>query len=206
MKRGGNHSRRGIDIEDCIAFHGHLCPGLSLGFKAAQALLSALEVNQAEDEELVAVVETDACGADALQVMTGCTFGKGNLIFKDYGKHAYTLASRKSGRAFRACPKPGTFNPGAEHTTLFQKIQADQATGEEKERFKTLQRQTSDRISGMQAEEIFTIKEVSLELPAKARIIMSEVCSTCGEPVRADYLTVTGGMKRCRQCSSQGHL
>nr|WP_279383444.1 FmdE family protein [Methanobacterium formicicum] len=23
---------------------------------------------------------------DAIQVITGCTFGKGNLIFKDYGK------------------------------------------------------------------------------------------------------------------------
>jgi len=35
--------------------------------------------NRAEDEEIVAVVETDACGADAIQVRTGCTFGKGNF-------------------------------------------------------------------------------------------------------------------------------
>ncbi len=35
---------------------------------------------RAVDEEIVAVVETDACFSDAVQVMTGCTFGKGDFI------------------------------------------------------------------------------------------------------------------------------
>jgi hypothetical protein len=44
-------------------------------------------------------VENDSCAVDAVQVMTGCTFGKGNLIFRDYGKQAYTFMSRATGKA-----------------------------------------------------------------------------------------------------------
>jgi formylmethanofuran dehydrogenase subunit E len=56
--------------------------------------MNALGVSRSDDEELVAVVESDACGVDALQCVSGCTFGKGNLIFRDLGKHAYNLYSR----------------------------------------------------------------------------------------------------------------
>jgi len=80
------------DWQKCIEFHGHTCPGLAIGFQAARVLMERLGVLRAPDEELVAIVETDACGADAIQVMTGCTFGKGNFVFKDYGKHAFSLS------------------------------------------------------------------------------------------------------------------
>src|SRR4030066_84072 len=102
--------RRGVDRENfldqdfqrCVVFHAHICPGLAIGFRAAKAGLGWLEENRAEDEELVAIVETDACGADAIQVLTGCTFGKGNFLYRDYGKQAFTLFVRKSGRGVRA--------------------------------------------------------------------------------------------------------
>ncbi len=88
------------DFARCIQFHGHTCPGLAIGFKAAVALMGRLGVNRAPDEELIAIVETDACGADAIQVMTGCTFGKGNFVFKNYGKHASSLMDRKKKKAY----------------------------------------------------------------------------------------------------------
>jgi hypothetical protein len=60
-------------------FHGHLCAGLTIGIRAAQVALREIGPHSA-DEEVVAVVETDMCAVDATQVLTGCTFGKGNLI------------------------------------------------------------------------------------------------------------------------------
>ena len=72
-------------IEETIRFHGHSCPGLALGIRAAEVALK--ESERAPDEEVVAVVETDMCGVDAIQYLTGCTFGKGNLIHLDYGKN-----------------------------------------------------------------------------------------------------------------------
>ena len=50
-------------------------------------------------------MENDSCAVDAIQVVTGCTFGKGNLIFFDFGKQSYTFASRDSGEAVRVSMK-----------------------------------------------------------------------------------------------------
>ena len=105
------NEREGMNAtyDDLIAFHGHSCPGLAIGYRMANAALSFLSQGRAADEELVAIVENDACGVDALQYLTGCTFGKGNLIFKDYGKNVYTLYCRKSRKgvrvAFNVCPQ-----------------------------------------------------------------------------------------------------
>jgi formylmethanofuran dehydrogenase subunit E len=49
----------------------------------ATAAMESLEMFRAKDEELVAIVENDACGVDALQCVAGCTLGKGNLLFRD---------------------------------------------------------------------------------------------------------------------------
>ena len=46
------------------------------------------------------------CGVDAIQFLTGCTFGKGNLIHKDYGKMVFSFYDRWKGTGFRMllCP------------------------------------------------------------------------------------------------------
>lgn len=72
------------DLREAIQFHGHLCPGLALGYRVAKAALRELKAERPRDEELVAIVENDSCAADAIQFITGATFGKGNLIFRDY--------------------------------------------------------------------------------------------------------------------------
>ena len=50
MARGPTFSSQ--NLEKRIAFHGHICPGLG--------------VESAGDEELLAFVENDACGAGAI--------------------------------------------------------------------------------------------------------------------------------------------
>jgi formylmethanofuran dehydrogenase subunit E len=67
----------------------------------ATAAMESLELFRAEDEELVAIVENDACGVDALQCVAGCTFGKGNLMFRDYGKQVYTIYCRSTRSGIR---------------------------------------------------------------------------------------------------------
>jgi len=42
-----------------------------------------------------------ADGGRGIQYVAGCTAGKGNLIFRDYGKHVYTFYHRKTGRGIR---------------------------------------------------------------------------------------------------------
>ena len=87
-------------VQQIIEFHGHMCPGLAMGIRAAEVALAEIGPHSG-DEEVVAIVETDMCSVDAIQFLTGCTFGKGNLIHHDFGKNAYTFVRRSDGRAVR---------------------------------------------------------------------------------------------------------
>lgn len=184
----------------CVDFHGHECPGLAIGFRAARAAMEWLMENRAEDEELVAIVETDACGADAIQVLTGCTFGKGNFHYLDYGKQAFTLLGGKSGRGVRVCLRPGALEPTQRHRQLMERIRGSQATREEQEEFDRLHQQKSREILEKPLEELFSLKEISQNLPPKARIEPSKECQVCGEPVMASKVQVRAGKEICRSC------
>src|SRR4030043_647719 len=87
-------------IEKTITFHGHSCPGLAIGIRAAE--LAFQKLDYPDPDNLVAIVETDMCGVDAIQFLTGCTFGKGNLIHKDFGKMAFNFYDRSKKIGFRA--------------------------------------------------------------------------------------------------------
>jgi len=88
-------------LKKCIEFHGHLCPGLVYGYLVAKEGINLLKLKRSKDEEVVVISENDSCAVDALQVLLGTSTGKGNLIFKDYGKNAYTILNRSQKRAFR---------------------------------------------------------------------------------------------------------
>jgi formylmethanofuran dehydrogenase subunit E len=120
------------EFKRCSEFHGHICPGLSIGFRAAKAAMESLKEIRAEDEEIVAIVETDACSADAVQVLTGCTFGKGNFIFKDHGKMVLTLLSRNTGEGVRVAMKPGIFKHDKTHQKLLAKVMRGNADENDK--------------------------------------------------------------------------
>lgn len=93
-------SRQKISWEQAVDFHGHICMGLATGYRVAEAAWQIFGERDI-DEEIVAIVETDNCSIDAIQVILGCTLGKGNLIFRDYGKQAYTFIRRKDKKAIR---------------------------------------------------------------------------------------------------------
>ncbi len=190
-------------FKKCAEFHGHVCPGLAIGFKAAQALMAHMGVTQSPDEELVAIVETDACGADAIQVMTGCTLGKGNLILKNYGKNAFSLADRKRGKVFRVCLRSDAIVLDPEHLALFEKIRKGEAKAEEIERFEQLREKRLKEILEVDTDTLFTIEEIEADIPHKARIVESAVCDQCGEPTMVDLLQERNGQKICIPCAQR---
>lgn len=191
---------KGEEFQRCAQFHGHVCPGLSVGFRAAKVAMERLKEGRAEDEEVVAIVETDACSADAVQVLTGCTFGKGNFIYKDYGKMALTLLSRKTGEGVRVAMLQGPATPKKEHFDLLQKVMRGEASQEEKADFQALHAQRSREILEMPIDSLFSIKKVKGDLPLKARIEPSEPCDWCGEPTMRSKLLDQDGQRVCRRC------
>ncbi len=188
------------DFRKCADFHGHICPGLSIGYKAAKLAMERLKETHADDEEIVAVVETDACSADAVQVLTGCTFGKGNLIYKDYGKMALTLLSRKTGQGVRVVLRSGAFTPDEAQLKFLRTVMNGEADEEGKKLFRELHLQRSRDILEMHPDEFMVVKTVQMELPARARMEPSEPCSRCGEPTMRTKLETIDGRKLCRGC------
>ena len=189
-----------LDIEGVRKFHGHSCPGLTIGIRAAELALREIGPHAA-DEEVVAIVETDNCSVDAIQYLTGCTFGKGNLIYRDYGKNAYTFIRRSDGKAIRIALRPDALGtPDEEREQLFRKVLVGTATEEEQARSAILRAQQVDDVLAMPLEVLFDIQDVDPVIPEKARIHGSMICTGCGEKVMETRARLLGGVPYCIPC------
>lgn len=188
-------------FQKCVEFHGHLCPGLAFGFQAAMAGMNFISETRAQDEEIVAIVETDACGTDAIQVITGCTFSKGNFIFKDYGKTAFTFVSRNSGKGVRIAKKyyPEPFWENR-HQELIKIIRGNKAGKADHDEFWELHRAKAMEILEQEPEHLFSIAGITVPMPPKAKIEPSHQCNRCKEPTMASKLIQTDGCFFCQGC------
>ena len=169
-------------VKQATDFHGHWCPGLAIGIRAAEWALK--EMGKTPDEEIVAVVETDMCGVDAIQSLTGCTFGKGNLIHKDYGKSAFTFYRRQDGKAARLVARPDLY--GEARVTLgrlHKKMQGEGLTEEEEKVWHETREAIAKRIMESELEALFKIEQPVDPAPKNARIVSSLICESCGESV-----------------------
>ena len=190
------------DFKRCEAFHGHVCGGLAIGYVAAKAGLAWLREKRALDEELVAIVETDACCVDAIQVLTGCTFGKGNLIYRDYGKMGFTFFNRRSGQGVRLAMRQDVFRVNERQIELFKKMRSGSITDEEKVQLRALGEQRTSEVLDTRAEDLFNLTAVSAGMPDKAPIEPSKPCAHCGEPTMSSRLVSLDGQMVCRECAA----
>jgi len=186
-----------------IDFHGHMCPGLALGVRAAEVGLAEIGPHGA-DEEVVAIVETDMCAVDAIQFLTGCTFGKGNLVHRDHGKNAYTFVRRSDGRAVRVSMRAGgagALDPAWK--ALFAKVRSHTASAEDRQQFFAMQQDRSERVLAAPLEELYDVLEADVEAPPPARILESVECASCGEPTMETRVRRLDGRELCQQCFEQ---
>ena len=190
-------------VQKTVAFHGHMCPGLSIGIRAAEVALRDIGPH-AHDEEVVAVVETDMCGVDAIQSLTGCTFGKGNLIHLDYGKNAFTFYRRSDGKGIRLVTRPDAFGePDPEWEALRERLGDEGLTPEERERFWELHAARSQQILDIPLDELFELQEPQRDLPHRARVMDSVACEVCSEQVMETRTRRFEGKTLCIPCFTQ---
>jgi len=191
--------------------HGHFCPYVALGVRAGLVALKALGIEQNLGmEEVVAIVETNNCFSDGIQVVTGCTFANNALIYRDLGKTAVTVA-RRDGTALRVALRADygqSFDSRyPEAAALFQKIIAErqEPTPEEQEQLMRLWAETSARQLEVPEEELFTVQPLQIELPSYAPIFASITCAVCGESVMETRARVRGGKQVCIPCAAASH-
>jgi len=160
--------------KSCVDFHGHSCGGLSIGYKASLYAMELLDISFADNEQVVCISENDACGVDAVQVMLGCSIGKGNLLFHMTGKQAFSFYNRKTGKSVRLVLKPKPLGMTKEESFRYYQDTA--------------------------LEDLFDVKETKIALPEYAKIFDSYNCDICGEKTGANWIRLAGDKKVCLDC------
>lgn len=156
-------------------FHGHKCPGLAIGYKVSLLALKHLEIkDDINDEDIVCIAETDACGVDAVQVILKATVGTGAMRIMYTGKQAFNIFNRKNGKKARfVLNDMQNFNSKEERMEYI--LSADE-------------------------EKLFTIKEVKMDFPEKAKIFNSYICAECGEKTVENAVSLINGRYVCNSC------
>ena len=160
--------------KDCVAFHGHECGGLTIGYKASLYAIELLNLEFSADEQVVCIAENDACGVDGIQVMLGCSIGKGNLLFHMRGKQAFSFYNRKTGASVRLVLKPKPEGMTREESFAYYQSR--------------------------EPKDMFDVKDATIQLPEKARLFDSYVCDCCGEVTGANWIRLAGDQKLCLDC------
>jgi formylmethanofuran dehydrogenase subunit E len=196
---------RGLSPEDIARaqdFHGHMCPGLTIGLRAAEYARRELGLTAGgvPDEEVVAVVETDMCAVDALQALLGCTFGKGNLIHRDHGKVAFSFYRRKDGKAFRLLFAPPGDPDDEERAELKRRAQAVGLDDQARARSEALRAARIQALLAAPLESLFELQPAAGPVPARARLLESVVCEACGETVMETRARLFLGQTLCLPC------
>ncbi len=187
-----------LPFSEVVRFHGHLCPGVTLGYCASKIALQELRAGRDVDEQLVAIVENDACGIDAIQAVTGCTLGKGNLIFRDHGKHVYTFINRVTGDAVRISLKDRETDDSQK--TLQARVREGTASPGDRRTLERLRQEETDKMLAEPPENYFDVKHVKVDIPEKARLFGSVKCSKCGEMTAEPRARVQNGSFVCIPC------
>jgi formylmethanofuran dehydrogenase subunit E len=188
--------------------HGHLCSHVAYGVKAGYIAMRELGVKSEGMEEVIAIIETNNCFSDGVQMVTGCSFGNNALIYRDFGKTAVTVAKR-DGSAIRIVLSPDVDARRAqeypEAHELFDKIVAkrEKATPEEHRRLTQLFAEMSLAELEKPADEMFLIKRLNIKVPEYAPIFDSVRCSICGESLMKTRAVAENGKYFCIPCSNR---
>ena len=191
-----------MNFEDTIKFHGHACPGLAIGYRVANLALKELGL-RARDEELVAIVENNSCAVDAIQLMCGCTFGKGNLIFKDFGKQVYTFIKRQDSEAVRIAVKWQPPSEDAETEAMWKRYSEGDRSLEVTAVVQDRKARKMQAILEADDAELFEVKRIPVEMPEPARIYKSIICTSCGEKTMEPRTKMVGDKSLCIPCSQE---
>ena len=183
------------DFKKAAEFHGHVCPGLAMGYRVARYVKA--HYPRSEDEELVCIAENKSCSVDAVQFLLGCTAGKGNLIVIDNGKQAFTFYSRDQGKALRIYFKGDVF---AGMDAMRQKMAAGALTDADKKEMEGMRSRTMEQILAGRDEDLLDVREAEIPAPEKARIYPSLVCQECGERFMEIMGRTAEGKVLCKGC------
>lgn len=194
-----------LSYDDVARFHGHECPGMTFGMRVAEVAVSRLGRNETGNE-IVVLAETDSCAVDAIQVLTGCTFGKRNLVHRDNGKSSFSFWRRSDGARLRVSARPGSDAYRDEQIwALSDRIEQGQATDDDRRLFADLQAARIQRILAAPSEQLVVVDEPTEEMPGRNHVRPSAPCEGCGDLTSTAILHDHRGRMLCPPCHLDAH-
>lgn len=191
------HAVSNKDLDTCLnktaGIHGHFCPGIALGVMATVHGLEQVRNSILHSdglENLMAIVEINACFADGVQVVSGCTLGNNSLVYSDLGRLAATFAVRGNEHGVRVRVRPD-FRARIERLVpefypLMKKVVIDrEIDAQAKAAFKHKGTEAAFALIQLPFSEILISETTTPNLPEYAPITDSVVCSECGEMIMA---------------------
>ncbi|HKZ78797.1 MAG TPA: FmdE family protein [Pyrinomonadaceae bacterium] len=148
-----------------VSFHGHSCAGLAMGVRVAQAAARELG-GKLDPYNLVAIVETNRCPVDAIQVLLHTTAGKQNLVYQGHNRNVFTFVRRPDGTGVRITVKDngwGKSDPVFE--SLRTKKISGKATPEEVKKFEEMMNARASAILAAPEAQLLTIESVKVAVP-----------------------------------------
>jgi formylmethanofuran dehydrogenase subunit E len=181
-------------LDRSAARHDHLCPrqvlGVRIGLLASQ--IFGTPPGENPGKRLLAIVESDGCFSDGIEVASGCTLGHRRLRLQDYGKIAATFVDTQTGRAVRIAPR----------TDVRERAYA-WAPQEKRHYFAQLQ-----AYQVMPDAELLAVQEVALLEPVKHILSRPGVrvqCSQCGEEIVNEREVFRNGQVLCIACAGESY-
>ncbi|WP_424358707.1 FmdE family protein [Methanocella sp. MCL-LM] len=195
-----------LPFSSAVQFHGHICPGLAIGYYASHIGMRWLHTHISDNSEILVMVENAGCGVDAVQTVTGRTVGNGNLILCDYGKQVYTFLIKGTGRGLRVSLKSeftvDRLDPGL--ASLQARVSGDEATPEEVVDLPHRIERICRAILETPGDVVFDIREVNEEHRGRGPRAGDVVCARCGEPVSTDRAKKEKDGYYCQPCQRNG--
>ncbi len=197
-------------LEVAREFHGHICPYVALGIRASMIAMEELGVRRLDfrasvDERILAIVETNNCFADGVQIATGCTLGNNSLIYLDLGKTALTLVKRGSWEGVRVYAdgeKLRKYYPPEVEGLFDRVVRKRNGTQEDAQRLRTLWEELGGVMIRLPEKE-FKIEQVKVPPVEPAPIFDSIRCSRCGELAMATRVVYINEEPFCLKCAGE---
>ena len=196
--------------------HSHFCPGIALGVMASVYGLWRLGVESmyfdGVTENLMAIVEANACFADGVQAVSGCTLGNNALVYRDLGRLAVTFTRRGKETGIRVRVGPD-FVSLVNHAApgfypLMEKVIKNREGGpEDIAAYKEQAAMAAFALVREPFEKLLMAEPVKPELPREAPIKPSVVCPRCGETIMGTKVIQEGPDKGlCFTCGRHSYF
>ncbi|MEE8167634.1 MAG: FmdE family protein [Candidatus Hydrothermarchaeales archaeon] len=192
----------GLELEEAVKFHGHLCPMFYLGLRMGEKALKELDRDREKGVKLLAAVEFRNCLADGIQYACGTTYGKNNLSYKEHGKFACSFHDLASNKTIRIRVKNQILEDTLSYGIRGKEVKSLPPTEREKEARDLLQwgQRIVNDLEKMQDEDLFTVTKGEAIYTEGVPSLEYVICTECGEVVLTGYLKLEGARKICKAC------